>query len=413
MCILIIQEYTDCSHYSTTLKKCPAFQKLQNRDRGLFSALFGCAEPRRKDCGRIAHHHALSMPALCDKCIARRNQSSRGQHPTAVDKDHHRDQREPYHKDARRQRQQQQHSERTRHARDKFAQTEAYKKSPARALPASSGSSTSASEASGSGNLHSRTATHRQNGSSQKQQASRSGTKVREGHPKKMHGQRRRAESPSVPRISTHRAPACDHVDDDEGEPPPLPVPMRKPTQPAQPAPTYQHRGRFPVAVAAVSRPSQGTKRERVAEAVELEVAGSAAGAPHQLRRKPAKTYLNLRNQPLKPIPAPLPEYQVYLNAMPSLEEGAIRRSQDSGKSQETTASSFSASGGKASRDSAGSSTGNRDSGKYLRKRSALASLGRAMGLEPPQRSPFSDNGSDLSFVCSDSRKLAETGREA
>ena len=52
-------------------------------------------------------------------------------------------------------------------------------------------------------------------------------------------------------------------------------------------------------------------------------------------------------------------------------------------------------------------------SGKDLRKRSALASIGRAVGLEPPRHSPFSDDGSDLSFVCADSRKLAETGQIA
>lgn len=404
MCILIIQEYTDCSHYSTKVQKCPTFHKLQGSAGGLIGALFGCGAPRRKDCGRLAHHHALSMPSLCEKCVARRNESSRGGRPhVAADAEedrrrHHEDRTRPANDGSRRQQQQQQRHRHAEKTREKFAQTEAYKKSPARALQA--GPSSSSSKASGAGRSHSAAAQQKQQ---QKSSSSQKHRDPREGRAKKS----------------------------DDEPPPPVPK-LKKPSHPAQPAPAYQPRGRFPVAAAARSTATeQGAARRKAPEADEIaRPSASAPGPsePQQLRRKPAKTYLNVRNQPLRPIPAPLPEYQVYLNAMPSVEEAqAARRSQDSGKSQATAASASSNGSGKTSatttttttaasnRGSAGShkSANSKDSGKDLRKRSALASIGRAVGLEPPRHSPFSDDGSDLSFVCADSRKLTETGQIA
>lgn len=175
-----------------------------------------------------------------------------------------------------------------------------------------------------------------------------------------------------------------------------------------------------------------------------------------QLRRKPGKTFLNIRNQPLGTIPTPLPEYQVYLNAMPSLtpttpaslsaSKAAAAAGSQCGRKGVARTPSLPSSSRNTSHNVAEeqlvmrtTSTRRphhchrdgpeRKAGKQLEKSHPRKRTGRvvsdddensrsnkAMSLESSGKSPFpavvvDDDGSDLSFVCSTSQRLSSTGR--
>ncbi|RYP51458.1 hypothetical protein DL768_003244 [Monosporascus sp. mg162] len=413
MCIQTVQSYKKCSHYSASTTKCPTYHKQQGSARCFFGFLLG-KSVKGKDCGRRVHHYAESTQAFCEKCVVTRSKTLHSrqvghgavliQRPT-VDEDFRNDRKRPA-KESRTDKKGCKHRvvnsqssvwlPDVYHAPGKFAQTEAYRRTPAKASPVSPLNASGSSCA----KVQHKTSSAKQ--SSRKTDKDKR-HKSREGYLKDPYDYRCHEDSPGMLNVSASRTPAFGYA-------PPLAKPM-------EPAPTYQYRPRYaahvallPPAVGLPQRPWQARRRGSssqptassysVREAalaptparavappeVLVGIGGSSQGKepesiPH-LRRKQAKTHLNIRNQPLSIIPAPLPEYQVYLNAMPSLTGGKL-----SIKAEQRPA--------------------RRAAARVQPKILALASLGKVIGSEPS--SPFSDDGSDLSFVCRGPRD-AESG---
>ncbi|RYP38133.1 hypothetical protein DL767_002650 [Monosporascus sp. MG133] len=419
MCIQTVQSYKECSHYNASTAKCPTYHKQQGSARGFFGFLFG-KSAKGKDCGRLVHHYVESTQAFCEKCVVTRSKSLHGrqvghgavliQRPT-VDEDFRKDRKRPA-KESRTDKRGFKHRvvksqssvwlPDVYHMPGKFAQTEAYRRTPAKASPVSPLKASGSSRA----KVPHKTSSAKQ---SPRETDKDKRHKTREGHLKDSYDYRRHEDSPGVLSVSASRTPAFGYA-------PPLAKPM-------EPAPTHQYRPRYaahvallPPAVGLPPRPlqarRQGSSSQPTASSYSVReaalaltparavappevlvgVGGFSQGkepesSPH-LRRKQAKTHLNIRNQPLSIIPAPLPEYQVYLNAMPSLTGGGSSIRAEQRPTRQAAA-------------------------RVQPKRLALASLGKAIGSEPS--SPFSDDGSDLSFVCcgqrdAESRWLRESG---
>ncbi|RYP23949.1 hypothetical protein DL765_000835 [Monosporascus sp. GIB2] len=413
MCIQTVQSYKECGHYSASTVKCPTYHKQQGSTRGFFGFLFG-KSAKGKDCGRLVHHYAGPTQAFCEKCVVTSSGSLHGRQvghgaiviqKSTVDEDFRKDRKTPAREprtDKRGCKHRVVNSQSSvwlpdiYHAPGKFAQTEAYRRAPAKASPVSPLKTSGSSRAKA---LH-KTSSAKQ--PSQKTDRDKR-HKPRGSHLEDSYDYRHHEDTPGVISVSARRTPAFGYA-------PPL-------AKPREPAPTHQYRPRYaahvallPPAVGLPPRPwqarRQGSNSQPTASSysvreaahaptparvvappkVPMGIGGSPKGkepesSPH-LRRKQAKTHLNIRNQPLGITPAPLPEYQVYLNAMPSLTGRGPSIKAEQRPTRQAVA-------------------------RAQPKRLALASLGKAIGIEPS--SPFSDNGSDLSFVCRGPRD-AESG---
>ncbi|RYP82826.1 hypothetical protein DL769_001523 [Monosporascus sp. CRB-8-3] len=413
MCIQTVQSYEECGHYSASTVKCPTYHKQQGSARGFFGFLFG-KSAKGKDCGRLVHHYAKPTQAFCEKCVVTRSKSLHGrqvghgailiQRPT-VDEDFRKDRKRSA-KESRTDKRGCNHRvvnsqssvwlPDVYHAPGKFAQTEAYRRTPVKASPVSPLKTSDSSRAKAPHKTSSAKQSSRKTDKDKRH-------KSREGHLKDSYDYRRHEDLPGVLSVSASRTPAFGYA-----------PPLAKPTEPA---PTHQYRSRYaahvallPPAVGLPPRPSQarrqGSSSQPTASSYSVREAALSAtparavappevlvsigssfqgkepeSSPH-LRRKQAKTHLNIRNQTLGIIQAPLPEYQVYLNAMPSLTGGG-----SSVKAEQRPT--------------------HQAAGRIQPKRVVLANLGKAIGIEPS--SSFSDAGSDLSFVCRGSRD-AESG---
>ncbi|RYP73740.1 hypothetical protein DL771_003453 [Monosporascus sp. 5C6A] len=413
MCIQTVQSHKECSHYSASTAKCPTYHKQQGSAKGFFGFLFG-KRAKGKDCGRLVHHYAEPAQAFCEKCVVTRSKSLQGRQvghgailirrPT-VDEDFRKNRKRPAKEsrtDGRGCKHRVVNSQSSvwipdiYHTPGKFAQTEAYRRTPAKASPVSPLKTSGSSRAKVP---HKTSFTEQSSRKTDKDKRH----KPREGHLKDSYDYRRHEDSPGVLSVSASRTQALGHA-----------PPLAKPTEPA---PTHQYQPRYaahvallPHAVGLPPRPSQARRQGSssqptassysVREAALAPTPARAVTPPEvlvsigassqgkepepspQLRRKQAKTHLNIRNQPLNIIPAPLPEYQVYLNAMPSLTGGGSSIKAEQRPTRQAGA-------------------------RVPPKRLALASLGKAIGIEPS--SPLSDDGSDLSFVCRGPRD-AESG---
>ncbi|RYP07622.1 hypothetical protein DL764_002400 [Monosporascus ibericus] len=341
MCIQTVQSYKECSHYSASTGKCPTYHKQQGSARGFFGFLSG-KSTQGKDCGRLAHHYAESTQAVCEKCVVTRSKSLQGRqvgHGAAliqrrtVDDDFRKDRKRPA-KETRTEKRGCKHRvvksqssvwlPDVYHVPGKFAQTEAHRRTPAMAWPVSP------LKASGS----SRTKVPHKKLSARQSPRKTDEDKMRkprEGHLKDSYDYRRHEDSPGVLSVSASRTPAFGYA-------PPL-------ANLIEPAPTHQYRPRYaahvallPPAVGLPPRPwqirKQGSSSQPTASSYSVSEAALAPtparavappevlvgigassqgkkpeSSPH-LRRKQAKTHLNIRNRPLGIIPAPLPEYQ-------------------------------------------------------------------------------------------------------
>ena len=428
MCIKLSQDYTECGHYSTSITKCPTYHKQQQSTaRSIINFLFGKREKRRH-CGRLVPHHVLAREPFCEKCLVAQSQGLQGQQVGrgavlvdrfTVDEDFRSGDRGKRAKEPRRRHSGRRHPSPDRkhpkqcgvsskasvwlpdayHAPERFAETESYRRSPAQAPPVSP---PKASRTMSKSNHHSGTksSSHKQSSSSSAY-ASRK-TTAKDSTSRKSRPEGRSSKSTHDSRRYERETPAGAFRTPAFGDIPPL----ARPVEPA-PAYQYQHQGRFaapamtameppPPPPAVRLSPSQARRRHAAPPVPEK------APGP-QLRRKPGKTFLNIRNQPLNTLPTPLPEYQVYLNAMPSLTTTTISSSRQ-GRAVGSSSSSIRPS----------------DAHHYGRSSHRRGEAREEQRPQPRRRghrefNPFAvvddDDGSDLSFVCLTSRRMSETGR--
>ncbi|KAL7628159.1 hypothetical protein AAE478_002357 [Parahypoxylon ruwenzoriense] len=397
MCFEFHQEFSECCHVSTELTKCPTYHKQQGSARGFFGALFRGNIKNRKDCGRVVRHYAELKP-FCQKCTIK-NERLRTKHVgdgalkvyrPIVEEDFRRPFQEYREKRRQAARRSQERSERhAGHSKEKrnyvvadtvpkvwipelyhhpqtLARKETYGRAAEAAPPVCPSRPQKSSSRQHSSHKHSRGEKETQ---AHKKSSKRSHEYSRQGF--------------------FDRTPAF-------GNSQPL-------TRPAEPAPTHQHRHRRkfadnepPIPPIHESRrpppPQPSTTRHgRTAwlqqrADIPLREPPSSASQPFRapematekvqptLRRKLGRVH-NI-SVPRGP-PVPLPEYQVYLNAL-----------------------NFAADTAKVTKMPRPPAKSNRHV-EGGRRRSTLQSLSKIIRIDPP--SP----GSDVSFVCQSSKQLA------
>ncbi|KAF2973056.1 hypothetical protein GQX73_g522 [Xylaria multiplex] len=71
MCIKSYHHFTKCDHVDTVLTKCPTFHKHQASANGLFGCLFRRGARKMKNCGKVVPHH-LQNQTYCQACTVKR-----------------------------------------------------------------------------------------------------------------------------------------------------------------------------------------------------------------------------------------------------------------------------------------------------------------------------------------------------
>ncbi|KAI2776944.1 hypothetical protein F4815DRAFT_502959 [Daldinia loculata] len=73
MCQIWSQEYSECHHVSRNLIHCPTYYKQQSEANGLLGRLFNGSVKRKKDCGRVIPHYGDPAP-FCPACSVKNDQ---------------------------------------------------------------------------------------------------------------------------------------------------------------------------------------------------------------------------------------------------------------------------------------------------------------------------------------------------
>ncbi|KAI5865007.1 hypothetical protein GGS23DRAFT_404264 [Durotheca rogersii] len=391
MCFELHREFS-CGHVSTELTNCPTHNKQQSSAKGIFGALLRGDLKHKKDCGRVVRHY-MELKPLCHECtvgaetfVARYvgNGALKIQRPVVEE-----DFRRPFEKHRERRRREAQRplekSERERHVRhgkgDKDRTIadanpnvwipDLYENPQRLARKEASSRAAEAAPPVSPPRLHKSSSTH-QHPSRKASRKEKEASQVHEKPPKshehnrnhehsRRHGSQRRAPAsgnsqpqrkPAEP-APAHRRPGYGGVSGDRPPTPPVEEPPRLPPQ------TTQHKSR--------PRPPPSPSASQPAAAT--------AGEQSDPRCAPGYT-------------VPLPEYQVYLNALAFAREHSER---NAGKAPETPRVP------ETPRPPA--TSGHRRKEKPGRMN--LQGLSKALRINPP--SP----GSDISFVCQTSKKLS------
>ncbi|KAI1657120.1 hypothetical protein F4813DRAFT_390093 [Daldinia decipiens] len=73
MCQIWSQEYSECHHVSRNLIHCPTYYKQQSEANGFLGRLLNGSVKRKKDCGRVIPHHGDPAP-FCPTCSVKNDQ---------------------------------------------------------------------------------------------------------------------------------------------------------------------------------------------------------------------------------------------------------------------------------------------------------------------------------------------------
>ncbi|KAI0599330.1 hypothetical protein F4775DRAFT_600154 [Biscogniauxia sp. FL1348] len=394
MCIRSSQHFTRCGHHDTKLAHCPAYYKQRSTGSGLLSCLF--QKKKKQDCGKAVPYY-VELESFCQACTPGNSSSRtkdagygafRAQRPTVEDE--YRNARklaakESY-KAAKHSRPGKKHNHEVisvkpsvwlpdlYHHPETIARSEKYAREPAPAPPVPPLPEKSS----------------RRKASSH--DSARKGAKstAPKGHSSKNYEYNRHSAAPEPLRINANRTPAS-------GNSKPL-------SRLADPSPTYHHRGKsagntssLPPAgglpqMSSRARPgAAGGKPPRPPRpSVPLhepsDTESTRYGEKHpKLRHKDGRIY---NVAAVRAPKVPVPEYQVYLNAMSYVAEKSPSNKQKLART--TPESQLKAQPNPRHRHT-----------KEEPRRSALQTF---MGRSSANK----DDGSDASFVCQDSRKLME-----
>ncbi|KAI1499635.1 hypothetical protein F5X99DRAFT_270251 [Biscogniauxia marginata] len=391
MCVRSSQHFIRCCHVDTKLAHCPSYHKQQSSGKGLFGFLF--KKRKKEDCGRVIPHY-IKVDAFCQACTIK-NASLKTRNigdgafkvQRSIVEDDFRDARkqtakESISKTARHDRHGKKHSHEViiikpsvwipdlYHHPQTMGKHEKYAREAAPAPPVSSRPAKSSLRQSSSHNSPEK----------------RKKCTTRDGHLKRNYAYEGHMAAPGTLSVSADRTPAF-------GNSEPLRIP-------AQPVPAYQYRGKFaanapslppacrlPPLPLAMQKATSSKPPRPIRESGVAGTTGSRTQYPG-LRRKEGRIYNIVPAAPTPRAPVPVPEYQVYLNAMSFAAEQSPSDTQKLAKLMHNSPL-------KARPNS------RHQHAKEEPRRSALQNLmGRSSTSKP------SDDSSDVSFVCQDAKKL-------
>ncbi|KAI1079426.1 hypothetical protein F5B20DRAFT_543483 [Whalleya microplaca] len=401
MCIKYYQDYTECRHISTKLINCPTYYKQRDSANGFFSRLFN-RKASNKNCGRVVPHHLIPRP-FCQACTIK-NECLRVKHigdgalriQRPVVEENFGRQHDRYGKSYKYSAKESlakperyvSHGQQKRnhvaisskpgvwipelyHHPETMARREPYCRDASKAPPVCPP-------------RPQRPSTHQS-----LSRSSEKGTgKVREGHSNNSHEYKCNA-IPRGPMFGSSQ-PLSKPI-----EPPPSYRCRGRSAHDSSASPPTHERPPLPPQASRYGsgiRPQRPQRPERPLVIVET-VEPIPAGEYPRLRHKAGRVY----NISVPRPDIPLPEYQVYLNALsfassnsPSDAEKMARMTRSSTQPTQPTPMSS----------------------RYYKhhekpKLASLARLGKGIGIESSQSS-LSDESSDLSFVCAASKKLTQ-----
>ncbi|KAI1634352.1 hypothetical protein F4809DRAFT_530605 [Biscogniauxia mediterranea] len=394
MCIRSSQYFTRCGHRDTKLARCPEYYKQRSSGSGLLSCLF--QKKKKQDCGKAVPYY-IELESFCQACTFSNSSprtkdvgygAFRAQQSTAEDdfRNARKHAAKESYKTAKHSRQGKKHNHEVIsvkpsvwlpdlcHHPDTMALSEKYAREPAPAPPVPSLPEKSSRR---KGLPH---------------DSSRKGAKstVPNGHFNKNYEYNRHTAVPETPSVNANRTPAFSTS-----------KPQRTPADPSQ---TYQYRGKFagnapnlPPAGGLSQFPSRarpeaaGGKpprppRPSVPTRKTSGTESTGYGEKHpKLRHKDGRIY---NVAAVRPPKVPVPEYQVYLNAMSYVAEKSPSNKQKLARPTHQ------------SQPKARPNTHHRYTKEEPRRSALQTFMGRS--------SANNDDGSDVSFVCQDSRKLME-----
>ncbi|KAI0012900.1 hypothetical protein F4779DRAFT_505810 [Xylariaceae sp. FL0662B] len=381
MCIKHHQEYTECRHVHTKLINCPTYHKQRVSVNGLFSCLFNNNEVKnRKNCGRIVPHYSDPRP-FCQACIIRNERlgvrhigdgALRVQRPVVEENFGRR--RDENRKECKAPARELREKPERRHRGHKRRNSETINSKPSVWIP----------------ELY-----HHPEAMARREAYCRGASEAPPVCPSRPHKPSTCQYSSDTSKRSTdktregHSRGAYECSSDGVGRNPMFGS-SRSLNRPVEPAPTYRYRGRFARDKSELPPlPPHALRRGDNIQPI-------PASEHPRLRHKIGRVYNISVPRPNFPE-IPLPEYQVYLNALsfasnkPDAQKITRMAHQSSTRPKPTP------------------------KGRYYThenpKTASLARLGKAIGIESPH-SPMSDEGSDLSFVCTASKRLTQKDQQ-